>query len=137
MDIEYLESASVSIEDVVTLYRRSTLGARRPVEKLDLFRTMVENSNLVITAWRGKHMVGVARTLTDFACVAYLADLVVDEDHQRQGIGKQLIEETRRRLNPKCLLVLLAAPEANGYYARLGFESHPRAWVYRGSAIDG
>lgn len=76
-------------------------------------------------------MVGIARTLTDFTYVAYLADLAVDVEFQRLGIGTQLIEETRSRLGPDCMLVLLAAPKANDYYPKLGFEQNPRAWVLK------
>ena len=64
--------------------------------------------------------------------VAYLADLAVDAKCQKQGIGKQLIKETRKRLKPECMIVLLAAPKANEYYPKLGFEHNPRAWVLRG-----
>lgn len=70
--------------------------------------------------------------MTDFAYVAYLADLAVDADYQRQGIGEQLIQEMKRRLGRECMIVLLAAPKANDYYPRLGFEHNPRAWVLRG-----
>ena len=73
----------------------------------------------------------MTRTLTDFSYVAYLADLAVDEKYQRQGIGKQLIEETKIRLGPECMIVLLAAPKANQYYEHLGFENHPRAWTLK------
>ncbi|HYR24746.1 MAG TPA: GNAT family N-acetyltransferase, partial [Aquabacterium sp.] len=51
---------------------------------------------------------------------------------QRQGIGKHLIEETRRRLGRECMVVLLAAPKAHDYYPKLGFEHNPRAWVLKG-----
>lgn len=57
---------------------------------------------------------------------AYLADLAVDEQYQRRGIGKQLIEETKKRLGSSCMIVLLAAPKANAYYEHLGFEHNPR-----------
>ena len=30
------------------------------------------------------------------------------------------------------MIVLLAAPKANDYYPKLGFEHNPRAWVLRG-----
>jgi hypothetical protein len=30
------------------------------------------------------------------------------------------------------MIVLLAAPAANDYYAKLGFEHQPRAWLQRG-----
>ncbi len=39
---------------------------------------MLNRANLVLTAWDGERMVGIARTLTDFCYVAYLADLAVD-----------------------------------------------------------
>jgi predicted N-acetyltransferase YhbS len=70
--------------------------------------------------------------LTDFSYAAYLADLAVDEEFQGRGIGTQLIQETRSRLGKECMIVLLAAPKANDYYAKVGFEHNPRAWVLKG-----
>ena len=133
MTIVYKENAPLRIEAAQDLYRRSTLGARRPVDQPDRFAGMLNNANLIITAWCGERCVGIARTLTDFTYVAYLADLAVDADYQRQGIGRQLIVETQQRLMPACMIVLLAAPQAHAYYARLGFAPHPRAWVLRGN----
>jgi predicted N-acetyltransferase YhbS len=93
---------------------------------------MLAHANLTVTAWEGDRLVGISRSLTDFTYVAYLADLAVDEARQRLGIGRRLIEETRARLSPECMIVLLAAPKANDYYPKLGFEHNPRAWVLRG-----
>jgi len=134
MNIEYRDNARLSAEEAIDLFRRSTLGERRPVDRPDIFEGMLKNASLVITAWDGSHLVGIARTLSDFSYVAYLADLAVDAAYQKRGIGKRLIEETRRRLAPECMIVLLAAPKANDYYARLGFEHNPRAWMLRGKA---
>jgi predicted N-acetyltransferase YhbS len=92
---------------------------------------MLANANLTISAWDGENLIGISRSLTDFAYVAYLADLAVDEHYQRQGIGKRLIEETQERLEPGCMIVLLAAPKANTYYEHLGFEHNPRAWIMK------
>jgi len=132
MDIEYRDNAHVSVQDAIDLYKRSTLGERRPVDRPDIFEGMLKNANLTLTAWHSGRLIGIARTLTDFTYVAYLADLAVDAECQKQGIGKQLIEETRRRLKPECMIVLLAAPKANEYYSKMGFEHNPRAWVLRG-----
>jgi GNAT superfamily N-acetyltransferase len=132
MNIDYRDNAIISALDAIDLYRRSTLGERRPVDRPDLFDGMLKNSDLVVSAWSDSRLVGIARTLTDFNCVAYLADLAVDLDFQKQGIGKRLIEITRQHLKPECMMVLLAAPKANEYYAKLGFEHNPRAWVRRG-----
>jgi len=133
MMIEYLDNAGVSVDKAIELYKRSTLGERRPVDRPDIFEGMLKNASLTITAWRDNRLVGIARTLTDFTYVAYLADLAVDAAYQKQGIGKQLIDETRKRLQPECMIVLLAAPKANEYYLKLGFEHNPRAWMLKGS----
>ena len=132
MKIAYRYNAKITVEAAIDLYRRSTLGERRPVDRADIFEGMLNNSNLIITAWDAERLVGISRSLTDFTYVAYLADLAVDAEYQRQGIGKQLIQETRQRLGHECMVVLLAAPKANEYYPRLGFEHNPRAWILKG-----
>ena len=132
MEIEYKESAEISVEQAIELYKDSTLGERRPVDRPDIFEGMLKNANLTISAWHQGKLVGISRTLTDFTYVAYLADLAVDAKYQKQGIGKRLIDETRNRLGKECMVVLLAAPKANEYYPKIGFEHNPRAWVLRG-----
>ncbi len=131
MTIDYRDDAEITVEAAIDLYNRSTLGERRPVHRPDIFAEMLRHADLTITAWDGERLVGIARTLTDWSYVAYLADLAVDADYQRQGIGKRLVEETKARLWPECMIVLLAAPLANDYYPKLGFEHNPRAWILK------
>lgn len=131
MTIRYRTDAVVSVEQAVDLYKRSTLGERRPIDRLDTFAAMLKNANLIVTAWNGERLVGIARTLTDFDYVAYLADLAVDSAFQKQGIGRHLVQETKNRLGPDCMIVLVAAPKANDYYPKIGFEHAPRAWILR------
>ena len=129
--IEYRNNATITAEQAIDLYKRSTLGERRPIHNVQTFEAMLKNANLTVTAWDGKTLIGISRSLTDFAYVAYLADLAVDQEYQRSGIGKQLIEETKSRLGPECMIVLLAAPKANEYYEHIGFEHNPRAWTLK------
>ncbi|WP_215366141.1 GNAT family N-acetyltransferase [Polynucleobacter sp. AP-Titi-500A-B4] len=129
--IQYRDDTHVSAEQAIDLYIRSSLGERRPIHNKETFEAMLKNANLIITAWDGEKLVGISRTLTDIAYVAYLADLAVDQDYQRAGIGKQLIAETQSRLGPDCMIVLLAAPKANEYYGHIGFEHNPRAWTLK------
>jgi predicted N-acetyltransferase YhbS len=129
--ITYKDDANISAEQAINLYVRSTLGERRPIDSPEKFEAMLKNANLTVSAWDGEKLVGISRSLTDFAYVAYLADLAVDEEYQRQGIGKQLIEETKMRLGSNCVIVLLAAPKAKDYYQHIGFEHNPRAWMLK------
>lgn len=132
MNIDYRHNAKLTVDAAIDLYKRSTLGERRPIDRPDIFEGMLNNANLTITAWDGERLVGISRCLTDFTYVAYLADLAVDSEYQRRGVGKRLIQETKQRLWPECMVVLLAAPMANDYYPKVGFEHNPRAWLLKG-----
>ncbi|MHB8897729.1 MAG: GNAT family N-acetyltransferase [Thermoguttaceae bacterium] len=125
----YEVNRPITVEQAIDLYNRSTLGERRPVDRPDIFAKMLAHADVTVTAWEGDRLVGIARTLTDFAYVAYLADLAVDLACQRRGIGRRLIELTREQLDETAFITLLAAPKANEYYEKLGFEHNGRAWV--------
>ena len=131
MTLHYREGNDLDLDQVIELYRASTLGERRPVDSHGTMRDMLAHANLVITAWDGERLVGISRSLADFSYVAYLSDLAVRADYQRRGIGVRLIEETRARMGPDSMIVLLAAPKAAGYYPRVGFEHHDGAWLLR------
>jgi predicted N-acetyltransferase YhbS len=127
--IEYRVGNQLDLDEVIDLYRASTLGERRPVDDRVAMGAMIAHANLVLTAWDARQLVGISRTLTDFAYVGYLADLAVRVSHQRQGIGRELIRRTRAQMGPRSGLVLLAAPRATEYYPRIGFRRHDSAWV--------
>lgn len=127
--ITYRRGNDLDLDEVLDLYRSCSLGARRPIDDRAIFADMIRHANLVITAWEGDLLVGISRSLTDFSNVTYLADLAVRESHQRQGIGVELIRQTREALGPRSLIVLLAAPAAVDYYPKLGFARHESAWI--------
>jgi predicted N-acetyltransferase YhbS len=128
--IEYRTGNELDLDQMIELYRASTLGERRPVDDRDRMRAMLANANLVITAWDGNLPVGIARSLTDFAYATYLSDLAVRVSHQRLGIGKELMRRTQRE-GGKATVILLAAPKAVEYYPHAGFTQHPSAWTLR------
>ncbi|WP_435234784.1 GNAT family N-acetyltransferase [Psychromonas sp. PT13] len=129
MKIEYKVNHTISALQFTELLTRTSLGERRPVGDLECMLGMLDNSNLIVTAWDGNHLVGIARSVTDFHFCCYLSDLAVDEDYQYQGIGKQLQITTQAQLGPKCFLLLLAAPAAKEYYQHIGFTHNERCWM--------
>ncbi|WP_202901611.1 GNAT family N-acetyltransferase [Bryobacter aggregatus] len=134
--ISYRVGNALDLDQLIELYRASTLGERRPVDDRERMRAMAANANLVVTAWDGALLVGISRALTDFVYATYLADLAVRESHQRQGIGKELIRRTQAEAKP-ANLILLAAPKAVEYYPHIGFDRHDSAWMLRvGREID-
>jgi GNAT superfamily N-acetyltransferase len=129
MNLHYTDSRPITVMQFVDLLRRSTLAERRPVEDDACMAAMLKHADILATAWDGERLVGVARSLTDFAYCCYLSDLAVDADYQRRGIGRALIALTEKRLAPGTKIVLLSAPGAAGYYPKIGFTTHPSAWT--------
>ncbi len=126
--IEYRLGNQLDLDQVIDLYRASTLGERRPVDDRQRMEVMLANANLVVTAWDGPLLVGISRALTDFAYATYLSDLAVRVSHQGRGIGKELMRITQREGRP-ARVILLAAPKAVTYYPHTGFTQHPSAWT--------
>ena len=129
MDINYKVNEPITTDQFIELLNNSTLGDRRPVDDKPCMAGMVSNSNLIVTAWDGEALVGVARSMTDFHYACYLSDLAVSQGHQKLGIGKELQIITQNQLGPKCKLILIAAPAANTYYEHIGFTHNERCWT--------
>jgi len=134
--IRYVRDKRIAPIQFCDLLQRSGLDARRPVDNPATIAAMLEHADLLVTAWRDEVLVGVARSLTDFHYCCYLSDLAVDRALQRQGVGRQLVAETRSALGPSCMLLLLSAPAAVDYYPHTGFEHHPQAWLIRDAGTE-
>ena len=119
------------IDDIIEVYHSS--GINRPVDDRERIKEMYENSNLVVTAWSGSALVGIARALTDFSYCCYLSDLAVKKEFQKQGIGKELLRVCKEHIGPRCMLLLLAAPTAMDYYPKIGMEKVENAFIIRRS----
>ena len=135
--IEYRTGNDLDLDEVIDVYVDSTLGERRPVDDRERMAGMLRHANLVITAWEGDRIVGIARSVSDFLYATYLSDLAVRLSHQRRGIGIELIRKTQNAA-PQASIILLAAPAAVEYYPRIGFTQHQSAWILRpGEALRG
>jgi GNAT superfamily N-acetyltransferase len=126
--ITYRTGNDIALDEMVELYVDSTLGERRPVDDRERMARMLEEADLVLTAWDGGLLVGISRSITDWVYCTYLSDLAVRADYQGRGIGKELVRLTREA-TPQATLILLAAPGAVDYYPRIGMTRHESAWV--------
>jgi predicted N-acetyltransferase YhbS len=127
--MEYRVGETITADKFIDVLRRSTLADRRPVDFPDRIQGMLDNADILVTAWDDSLLVGVARSVTDYSYCCYLSDLAVDRNYQKQGIGRELVRRSRSQLHPECTLILLAAPDARQYYPHIGFSQHQSAWV--------
>lgn len=126
--IVYAVETKLRTAEFIDVLRRSGLAERRPVDDPARIDAMLRHANLIVTARVGGQLVGIARSVTDFAFCCYLSDLAVDKAWQGKGIGRRLMVETRdaasRDLGEdggrplRCLL--LSAPGAMSYYPQAG-----------------
>ena len=129
--LEYRLEPDLSVDEFISVLIRSTLGERRPMDDWNRIEGMLRQADVIVTARHEGKLVGVSRALTDFEFCTYLSDLAVDEAFQRQGIGRQLIEETHQVAGRHTMLILISAPKAATYYPHIGMESHSSCWVIR------
>ena len=126
--IKYRTGNEVDLDAMIELYVDSTLGERRPVDDRERMGRMLEEADLVLTAWDGGKLVGISRSITDWVYCTYLSDLAVRADYQGRGIGKELVRRTREA-TPQATVILLSAPKAVDYYPKIGMTRHDSAWV--------
>jgi len=127
MNITYSTTTIPTTQQVIDLYESS--GINRPTKDADRIAKMYANSNLIVSAWDGERLVGVARSLTDFCYCCYLSDLAVAEEYKKAGIGKKLIALTKEAIGEQTTLILLSAPAAMEYYPKIGMNEIKNGFI--------
>lgn len=128
MEVIYQIEPDLTAQEFKDLLVRSTLGERRPIDDTERLEKMCRHADIIFTARFNGKLVGVARSISDFSFATYLSDLAVDEAFQKLGIGKRLIQETKK-LVPDGKLVLLSAPAAVDYYPKIGMKQFIQTYV--------
>ena len=127
MNITYSTTTIPTTQQVIDLYESS--GINRPTKDVERIAKMYANSNLILSAWDGERLVGVARSLTDFCYCCYLSDLAVAEEYKKAGIGKKLIALTKQTIGEQTTLILLSAPAAMEYYPKIGMNEIKNGFI--------
>ena len=127
-ELIYTVEKSLDTAEFIEVLVNSSLAERRPIDDEQRISSMCNNANLIITARLDGKLIRVARSITDFVYCTYLSDLAVDVKFQQKGIGKKLIEETKKH-TPQAILILLSAPAAVDYYPKIGMTKHDHCYI--------
>lgn len=127
-EIIYTIEKTLDADEFIEVLKNSTLAERRPIDDEQRIASMCNNANLIVSARFDGKLIGVARSITDFVYCTYLSDLAVDVKYQKKGIGKKLIEETKKH-TPQAILILLSAPAAVDYYPKIGMSKHDHCYI--------
>ena len=103
------------------LFNQNALWAKdRNIEQI---KTMLANSNVIITLWRKNDLVGFGRATTDQVYRAVLWDIVVSKNVQRIGLGKVIVKELLKdkKVNSAEKIYLMSS-DSKDFYKQLGFK---------------
>lgn len=124
--ISFFINKKITAQQLARVFESS--GIVRPYKDLARLQKMIDHGDIMISAWEGELLIGIARALTDYSYACYLSDLAVDKAYQKQGIGKELIHLLQKEIGEEVALILLAAPNAMDYYPSIGFEKVDNAY---------
>jgi len=132
--VHYAREQNLDVAEFRRVLNESGLGTTRPVGDDARMHAMMAGANLIITARFDRPdgpVVGVARGITDFSWVCYMAEVAVSSTAQGHGIGKGLLDEARRQLGPQVTLILSSMPDVTGFYERIGMARVPDVFWFR------
>ncbi|MFX0539305.1 GNAT family N-acetyltransferase [Ornithinimicrobium sp. Y1847] len=92
-------------DELVELY--DAVGWTTYTQDPELLEAAVAGSTHVVTARYGEELLGLARVVSDGATIAYLQDVLVRPELQREGVGRSLVQaalEPFERCRQKVLL---------------------------------
>jgi len=81
----------------------------------------IENS-MCIGIYLKEEMVGFARIVTDYATMYWLCDVIIDENHRKNGLGKKLLEVITNMKELDGIFGILATRDAQKLYEKYGFK---------------
>ena len=91
----------------------------------------LDNSDFIIVCRDGESIVGCARVFWDKGYIAYLADVMVKPEYQKNGIGKKLVNECISYIDSqlkdgwRIKIVIVSAKGKEQFYERFGFQTRP------------
>ena len=89
------------------------------------------SNSICFGVFLGPHQVGFARTVTDSATFAYLADVYILEAHRGKGLSKRLMREVLAHPQLQGLRrMLLATRDAHSLYSSFGFSELEDATIF-------
>ena len=91
----------------------------------------LEHSDFMIACRDGHEIVGCARVFWDKGYIAYLADVMVKPEYQKQGIGKRMVSacisfiDSQLKDGWRIKIVIVSAKGKESFYEKFGFEIRP------------
>ena len=131
--------AEISMQDtleqseVIALYRANEWSS---AEKPDQLLKALRNSHSLVTARRNGQLIGIGNAISDGYLVVYYPHMLVHPNHQRRGVGRQMMQAMQEKYADFHQQMLTADGDAIDFYKSLGFTRAGKTepmWIYAGN----
>lgn len=129
MKLRYSKIKSISSTQLLDLYKSvEWLEKKDRLTKGKSISNKYRNSQVVISAWYNKELVGVIEGLTDKTRNGAIFGLAVKKPYQWQGIGTNLIKLCINQHPQVKWFVEADNKDLNKFYKKLGFKEEKKTW---------
>ncbi len=106
----------IDSKEAADLYVRLGWGTAKKYS-IQNVRKMLRNSDLVVSAHNAEgELVGLGHALSDGAFYTAIADIVIDPDYQRQGVGLAIMEKIKEKCGSTT--IFFETPKKNREFAK-------------------
>ena len=112
-------------KELGAMYVQASWLTEVDAEKMD--RAVTSGSEWFVARNEEGLLLGIGRLITDYARYAFIVDVIIDEAHQRQGVGTAIMKELItlwRELGIKSVNLWPSKGKV-AFYKRLGFYALP------------
>lgn len=111
-----------AFEQILDLY--ASVGWTNYTQNPDMLGNALDNSLFTLYAYEGSELLGLVRAVGDGFSSVFVQDLLVKPDHQRKGIGKELMEQLLSAYSHvyQIQLATEATDKNLAFYQSLGFK---------------
>ena len=109
------------IRQIQQLFEENTTWAKK--RSIKNIKKMLENTDIAISLWRDRKIIGFGRATTDEIYRATLWDVVIKKEEQGSGLGKVIINELLNSNRLKNVeKVYLMTSNSTNFYSQCGFK---------------
>ncbi|HEM6289121.1 TPA: GNAT family N-acetyltransferase [Streptococcus suis] len=119
--ITYKQNPQLDFQAVLEIY--DSVGWTNYTDRPTMLQKALKHSLFVLAAYDGDRLVGLLRAVGDGYSIVFIQDILVLPTYQRQGIGRQLLEQAITHFPGIYQLHLLTdnTEKTRSFYEALGF----------------
>lgn len=121
------DKTKLDLDVIKSLLKQSYWANQRPEETII---KSIENS-ICYGVYKNNEMIGFGRVVTDYSTVYWICDIIIDEKHRGNSLGKMLMKSIIETKELNGLLGILGTQDAHGLYEQYGFVREPHKFMMK------